>query len=73
MNEILKQYGFVYTGSCSCDGHHTEKYKFEDYQVRWRKKRGQFKIKEYGRSITGWMNEIEFINYLNKLNVKQAA
>lgn len=70
MTEILKQYGFVFIGTCSCDGVYTEKYKLGDYQVRWRKKQGKFKVRRFDSSITQWISDKELIEFLN---VKKVA
>jgi hypothetical protein len=73
MNEILTQYGFTYTGSCSCDGVYTEKYRNGDYQVRWRKKQGRFRIKQHGNTIVNWTPEIDIENRLKELNVQKTT
>lgn len=70
MTELLKQYGFDFKGSCSCDGVYSEKYRKGDYEVRWRKRKGIFKIRRFGVSLTGWIIESEIENYLKKYDVQ---
>lgn len=55
MKELLTQYGFTFDGTCQCDGHHTEKYKKGNFQVRIRTRSNQFKIKHGGHSMTQWV------------------
>jgi len=50
-------FGFSYTGSCSCDGRQTEKYKNGQWQLRHRPKHGTFKFKKNGQTVTDWMSE----------------
>lgn len=60
------QYGFEYSGSCSCDGTHTEKYKNGSWQLRHRPKHGTFKFKKNGQSVTQWMNQEKAEEYIKK-------
>lgn len=48
----LSEFGFVYAGSCNCDGSHTEKWKKGEYQLRIKQTR--FKIKQNGVTIKSW-------------------
>lgn len=56
MIELLEKYGYVYEGSCNCDGFKTLKYKNNSHQFRWRVKSGTFKIRQYGITKTNWKN-----------------
>ncbi len=51
----LISYGFQFTGTCNCDGYKTDKYKFEGWQVKWRRTKYQFKLKQNGITVSGWM------------------
>lgn len=54
MTELFKQYGFEYTGSCQCDGRHTEKFRKGGYEIRVRIRNEVYKVKLDGRSQTQW-------------------
>lgn len=56
MIDLLKQYGFKYTGSCNCIGIFTEKYKKGEYMIKWRRKRYTFAIFLNNAKITGWLH-----------------
>lgn len=56
MKEILNQLGYKFTGTCNCDGYYTEKYKNGDYKVKWRVKKGTFKVLKFGMNVTGWQS-----------------
>jgi hypothetical protein len=70
MNELLKQYGFEYSGGCSCDGHTTHKYKKDGYQIKHRVRQNTFRIKKDGRSLTGWIKMSELENKLNEFHTE---
>lgn len=44
--EIIKQFGFIRSGSCSCGGTRNEIYKKDTYILYYRKTRHVFKIKQ---------------------------
>lgn len=52
-----QQYGFTYTGSCSCDGIQTEKYKNGQWLLKFRPKHGVYRFKRNGRTVSEWINE----------------
>lgn len=56
MRHLLERYGYLYTGSCNCDGHATEKYMRDQYLLRIRIKQNSFKIKHRGRSLGDWQH-----------------
>lgn len=71
MKDLLQRYGYKYDGTCNCDGHHTEKYSKDDYQLRIRTKRNQFKLKRGNHTLTAWAMIATLENTLN--NVHNAA
>lgn len=68
MLEILTKYGYNPAGSCSCDGIYTLKYKNGNYLIKWRKSRYKFRLFEYGKAITGWMEVKEADKKLNEIH-----
>lgn len=50
-------YGFEYTGSCSCDGVQTEKYKNGEWLLKHRPKQGVFRFKKGGRTVSEWVDQ----------------
>jgi hypothetical protein len=67
----LSQYGFEYTGSCHCDGVHTEKYRAGEYEVRLRKH--SFRIRKKGHTITQWIPMARLIDTISDLHVFEKA
>lgn len=55
MKQLLAKYNYTYSNSCNCDGFYIEKFNNAEYQVRLSERKGIFKIKHKGRSITQWM------------------
>lgn len=72
MKELLSKYGFKSDGTCQCDGHHTEKYKKDEFEVRIRTRSNLFKIKHGGRSMTQWVPTNKLQESLQNLSVNVA-
>lgn len=68
MKDILSNYEYKYYGSCHCDGFLVEKYEKGDYQIKYSEKRGIFKIKHKGRSITQWVPVSKIEETLNNIH-----
>lgn len=54
VTDLLNRFGYIYEGSCNCDGFKTLKYRKGNYQFRLRANKGSFKIKHYGVTKTTW-------------------
>lgn len=52
MEERLKSLGFVYVGSCNCNGSFNKKYKRAEYLIYIT--RSQFKVKKFGNTIKSY-------------------
>lgn len=70
MIETLKDYGFIFIGTCNCAGPRTQKYRRKDYKVYWNKAQKVFRIKHHGKAITPLLNEnqidVELAKYFQK-------
>lgn len=66
---ILSQFGYIYTGSCHCDGFFTEKYRKPGtgFQIRWRTSKMTFKVKKDGGTLYTWQNIRNLETVLNEL------
>lgn len=66
---ILSQFGYIYTGSCRCDGFFTEKYRKPGtgFQIRWRTSKMTFKVKQHGNTYYTWKNISKLENVLDEL------
>lgn len=73
MKDIFQHYGFTYEGSCHCDGHYSEKYRKDNYQIRHKVKRKEFKVKKDGRSVTQWIPENKLIETLESIKIHTLA
>jgi hypothetical protein len=49
--DLIKQFGFIRSGSCSCGGTSNEIYKKDIYTLYYRKKRHVFKVKKKNETI----------------------
>lgn len=52
MIELLKQYGFVFRGTCNCVGPKTDKYKMGEFTLYYNRRTKQFRLKKFGKAIT---------------------
>lgn len=71
MKQILTQYNYTYSNSCNCDGFYIEKFNNGEYQVRLSERKGIFKIKHKGRSITQWVPIDRIDETLNNIHKTQ--
>jgi hypothetical protein len=67
MNETLIKYGFKASGSCTCGGIYTQKYRCDTYLIRVRPKRYKFAIYDHGSQMVNWTDLRELENKLNEL------
>lgn len=67
MIDTLIQYGFTYSRSCRCDGFKTDIYKNGVYEVKVRKGRNTFKIRQHGISRTGFIPSDLLLTKLNEI------
>jgi hypothetical protein len=68
MNDLLTKYNYSPSGKCNCDGFSTDKYKNGDYQLRVRTRHQTFRVKEGGRSLTGWVPIAQMENVLKNIH-----
>lgn len=73
MNKVLTDFGYVYYGSCSCDGQATYKYKKGSYKIKWRYKKGTFKVLSQGSTIISWTPVGEAENILKETHAEVAV
>lgn len=66
---ILSRFGYIYTGSCRCDGHFTEKYRKPGTSVviKWRIHKRLFKVNMYNSTYLPWMPISKLENTLNEV------
>lgn len=68
MNDLLIKYGYNQSGVCNCDGHHTHKFKSGNYEIRWRKNRYLFRVREGKDYITEWLPIAQAENKLSEIH-----
>lgn len=69
VNAILGEYGYIYAGTCRCDGYFTKKYRKPKttIQIRWRVARQRFKVMEGNSTLHTWRSIGELEKTLNEL------
>lgn len=68
MKQTLSNFGYSSAGGCHCSGFYVEKFEKQDYQLQYSEKRGIFKIKHKGRSITQWVPSSKIEETLNNIH-----
>lgn len=67
VQELMKAFGFVFGGSCHCDGYDTWKYKKETIQVKWRRAQQRFQIVNSRTTVLNWTKIVQLQESLKKL------
>lgn len=67
LEEILLQNGYVYSGSCNCDGYETHNWKNTELrlEIKWRKYKGQVLILRGRKVIEMWFPVQDFSTKIN--------
>lgn len=63
---LLTEFQFTYYKKCACDGFVTEVWRKGDTELRWRKHRGTFKIREGKITTKGWDAVSNLEKHLNE-------
>lgn len=69
VDELMKEYGYVFSGSCNCDGYETNKYKKDHRAIRWRKRQNKFQYWEGRTAVLNWTPIADLPEYLKKTHV----
>jgi hypothetical protein len=68
IRELMDEYGYQFKGSCHCDGYYTEKFKREEFEVRWRKGAFTFRLFQGRHILVNWARLTELENHLKQIH-----
>lgn len=73
IKELAELFGYTFTGTCHCDGQLTEKYRNGDYELRWRKHKYQFRVRQGRTLLNNWAPVNGAETFLKSVHSKQAV